>query len=88
MEGLDDTARVPPYEGVIDLVASCSMLGLLAFMVVGYTVQTLVKGRLQQKRLEGEGKLLGRTLMEGCYWLVQPLLNGLHAVGDDGSGRP
>jgi CDP-diacylglycerol--glycerol-3-phosphate 3-phosphatidyltransferase len=66
---------------VIDLVASSFMLGLLVLMLLGYTVRVHLLGRLEQKRLEGEGKLLGRTLMEAGYWLMQPPLNLLHAMG-------
>jgi CDP-diacylglycerol--glycerol-3-phosphate 3-phosphatidyltransferase len=66
---------------VIDLVASFALLGLLVLMCGGYTVRSALVGRLMQKRLESEGKLLGTTLLEGVYWLMTPPLNLLHAIG-------
>lgn len=67
--------------GVIDLAASLGLLCLLVLMSTGYTLRAYTIGRARQRRLEsGEGKLLGRPLMEAGYWLMGPIVKLLLAV--------
>jgi CDP-diacylglycerol---glycerol-3-phosphate 3-phosphatidyltransferase len=72
----------PPYEDVVDLVSSLFLLSLLVMMVGGYAVRSYLVGRTRQHRLEtGEGKLIGRPLMEAGYWFLAPVTDLLMAIG-------
>ena len=51
-------------------------------MIGGYTVRSNLVGRTRQRRLEsGEGKLLGRPLMEAGYWFLSPITDLLMFLG-------
>jgi CDP-diacylglycerol--glycerol-3-phosphate 3-phosphatidyltransferase len=51
-------------------------------MIGGYTVRSYLVGRTLPSRLEsGEGKLLGRPLMEAGYWFLGPITDMLMFIG-------
>ena len=82
MRVLTSPLALPSYVSVIDLACSTGLLCLLVVMSGGYTIRSYTIGRARQGRLEGgEGKLLGRPLMEAGYWLMGPIVKLLLAVG-------
>jgi CDP-diacylglycerol--glycerol-3-phosphate 3-phosphatidyltransferase len=67
---------------VVDVVSSCFLLTLLVAMIGGYAIRSQLVGRTLPSRLEsGEGKLLGRPLMEAGYWFLSPITDLLMFIG-------
>ncbi len=58
-----------------DLVYTLALLGVIAAVVVAYTVRVLIKGRAQYDRVDRQGgsALLSKSLMEMAYWSMQPV---------------
>jgi phosphatidylglycerophosphate synthase len=72
---------------VLDLGCSLFMLAWLAVMLIGYSARVYFQGRTRHRRLDGgEGKLLGRPLMESAYWLMGPVVNAALAIGATPNG--
>src|SRR4051812_22494575 len=73
--------------GVVDHIASLVLIGLLFAMLAGYGVRSYLVGRARQRRLDsGEGKLLGRPLMEAAYWFLNPVADLLLWLGATPNG--
>src|SRR6185369_17316513 len=72
---------------VLDVASSVFQLVLFSAMGIAYAVRALRAGRQQQRRLDGgEGKLIGRPIMEAAYWFFFPVVRFLVAIGATPNG--
>lgn len=59
-----------------DLLSVLILLGIISSAVLAYLLRALLKGRARFERLDRPGMgspLLGRSIMEGAYWVFQPM---------------
>ncbi len=58
-----------------DYLNSIFLVGLLAFILVTYSLRLLLRGRTRYDRVDRQGGsvLLGKGMMEMAYWSLQPL---------------
>jgi len=62
-----------------DYLNSLALIGLLAFVLLTYSVRLLMRGRARYDRVDRQGGslLLGKGMMEMAYWSLQPLAHFL-----------
>src|SRR6185295_16691384 len=69
-------------DAVVDVSCTYFQLALFSLMGVLYGARSFRLGRQSQRRLDGgEGKLLGKPVMEAAYWFVSPLVRLLVYIG-------
>ena len=66
-----------------DYLNTFLLLGLVALVVLAYSLRLLVRGRAQFDRVNRQGGsvLLGKGLMEMAYWSLQPIARFLITLG-------
>ena len=66
-----------------DLFNTLLLLAIAATAALAYGIRVKVRGHAHFKRVDQQGSsaLLGKSLMEGAYWCLQPVARGLVAVG-------
>ncbi|MBU6375862.1 MAG: CDP-alcohol phosphatidyltransferase family protein [Bdellovibrionales bacterium] len=62
-------------EMTLDLIYALSLLGVAASVAVVYGLRVLTKGKAEFDRVDKQGgsALLGKGVMHGAYWSLQPL---------------
>jgi CDP-diacylglycerol--glycerol-3-phosphate 3-phosphatidyltransferase len=65
-----------------DIYFALVMWAFTATVVVAYSVRTLLRGRKRSARTDADGGsvFLGKRVMEGAYWLLDPPVNLLIAL--------
>ncbi len=63
----------------VDLVYTLALFGVVAVLVLAYSLRVLLKGRAQNDRVDKQGAsaLLSKGAMEGAYWFLQPVADFL-----------
>lgn len=66
-----------------DLIWSISLVAVVALIGLAYVLRWAFRGRVSHRRVDQDGgsALLGKGVMNGGYWALQPVGRLLHALG-------
>lgn len=67
----------------LDLIYILGLFSLVGFIAIVYSIRVMIKGRPQYDRIDKQGgsALLSKRVMEGAYWVMQPMGRALVSMG-------